>query len=434
MAKIYFETSAKKTSNQVTIAARLRYVDKNGSVSRLRIPVGISVDADQWNQSAQSIVGNDDAQIALLEYKKRITAIVEALSAEDNVTKESITEALQATQGKSAKDITTNLAGLMEQHKTKITNNVSIADYLKQYAESAQAMNTGKRFHTIANAWMRFDPKKTIKATQLNPAHIEAFQNFLAEEKPSNVMQGQRRTAKRSSNSVASMINGFKIFCKGYFADVTGVVVDTKSAKVEHEEYNKEPIVLSVAEIEQIANYQPANEKEANVQRAFIFQCLTGLRVGDLKSLKGKVYKDDGMDIYSHQPQKTKNQKKGKLISIPLLPKAKECLTKGFKVPSEKTYNNHIRSLMKASGINREMTRIVNGETEVIKVADIVASHCARKSFIHNLQVSGAHSQVIASMSGHSIKQEFGAMAVYFKVENSQKMSALTNCFKAFAN
>ncbi|MEO9485242.1 MAG: phage integrase SAM-like domain-containing protein [Ekhidna sp.] len=145
---------------------------------------------------------------------------------------------------------------------------------------------------------------------------------------------------------------------------------------------------------------------------AFVFQCLTGIRVSDLK----KFNKDLVDDKYRLN---TRSEKTGTLIKIPLVDKAIEIAEKyNYNIPveSEQKYNEAIHKFMKELGFDRKVE-----SKNYRPLHEVCTSHTARKTFIsyalNNLGLSVAEVSLISGTSQGTIQKHYAGANIE-EIEN----------------
>jgi integrase len=171
------------------------------------------------------------------------------------------------------------------------------------------------------------------------------------------------------------------------------------------------------------------SDRLLRVRDIFVFQCLTGCRIGDLIRLtKDNIHNG----VLTYIPGKTA-KKEGKPVSVPLHEHAMEIISR-YEIPggkllpfiSQQRYNDFLKELLSMEGIN--LTRPVQrlnprtGIEETVPLATIASSHLARRTFIGNL-FGKVDRSIIASMSGHGKNSK--AFARYYQVQESHKKQAV---------
>lgn len=156
----------------------------------------------------------------------------------------------------------------------------------------------------------------------------------------------------------------------------------------------------------------------------FMFQCLIGCRMSDLRSLT-RANVVDGCIEYI--PRKTKGHT-ARTVRVPLNQKALAILEKYNDLEtqilphfSDQNYNDYIRTILKHVGIDRKVLYL-NPKTrqeEMRPLHEVASSHTARKTFIGNLYKKVKDPNLIASMSGHS--ENSRAFARYRHIDDDIK-------------
>lgn len=168
------------------------------------------------------------------------------------------------------------------------------------------------------------------------------------------------------------------------------------------------PYYITIDERNQIADHDFSHSKHLETQRdIFIFQCLTGCRVGDLLSLTPDNI-INGILVYD--PHKTKGT--GTQARVPLHDKAKALVKKYegkdkagrlFPFISAQKYNDAIKVIFTQAGITRSVVvrNAKTGESETRPINEVASSHLARRTFIGNAYFMVKDPNIIGKMSGH---------------------------------
>ena len=168
----------------------------------------------------------------------------------------------------------------------------------------------------------------------------------------------------------------------------------------------KEVVFLSVDELRKLENYQFSQSRLENVKNMFIFCIYTGLAYAEMERLEIQhiINGFDGIKWIRMDRKKT-----GKIINIPLLPKALEIL-KIFKnedsllpVISNQRFNSYLKEIANIVGIDKRLTH-----------------HIARKTFASTvLLYNNVPMEIVSELLGHSnmsITQEYYGKVVLKKV------------------
>lgn len=115
---------------------------------------------------------------------------------------------------------------------------------------------------------------------------------------------------------------------------------------------------LTIDEVERLASVTPGKPEDAEVQRAFLFACLTGLRLSDIMDLKWTDIKEiDGRSTIIREQIKT-----GVLVNVPICETAKQHLPQKredgyvFHLPGKTAMRMGLLRLVAAAGIEKTVT------------------------------------------------------------------------------
>lgn len=174
----------------------------------------------------------------------------------------------------------------------------------------------------------------------------------------------------------------------------------------------KEVIFLSTNELMLLEEHQFAQPRLQLVKDLFIFCCYTGLAYHEMSSLKSEhiVKGFDGNEWIQMKRLKT-----DKLISIPLLPKAKMILVKyheigAYALPnfSNQKINSYLKEIAGMVGINKS-----------------ISHHMARKTFASTvLLYNDVPMEIVSELLGHSsikITQEYYGKIVQKRVSKEMQ-------------
>lgn len=156
---------------------------------------------------------------------------------------------------------------------------------------------------------------------------------------------------------------------------------------------------LSMDEVRQLVDLNTGDP----VRDAFLFSCYTGLRYSDIIALTWNQIRDNHLAI--------KQQKTGEYLRSPLTEPALAILDslrttcnmtgKVFKLPSYKRLREHLKKLMDAAGIDRNIT-----------------FHCARHTFATLCLTYGMDLYTVSKLLGHT---DIGTTQLYAKIVDSKK-------------
>ena len=182
----------------------------------------------------------------------------------------------------------------------------------------------------------------------------------------------------------------------------------------------KEIVFLTFEELTELENHTFNQPRLSLIRDLFIFCCYTGLPYLEMVNLK-KEHLVVGFD--KQMWIRMKREKTSRIISIPLLPKAKNILEirKGideFLLPSisNQKFNSYLKEIAEISGIEKKLTH-----------------HVARKTFASTILLfNDVPMEIVSELLGHSkmsITQEHYGKIVHRKV--SEHMNLLSEKLKS---
>ena len=141
----------------------------------------------------------------------------------------------------------------------------------------------------------------------------------------------------------------------------------------------------------------------------FVFQCLTGCRVGDLYNLTSLNISNG---ILEYVPSKTSDEDGAVTPRVPLnlcalkiVQKYKGVDPDGRLLPyiSEQKYNQAIKKVLILCDITRLVTirNSTTGEPEIKRICDVASSHMARRTFVGAAYKAVKDPNIVGKMSGH---------------------------------
>jgi len=223
------------------------------------------------------------------------------------------------------------------------------------------------------------------------------------------------RIGRDKENNENTRANSFKFIRQVINKATKQGITDVKpfqNFKVKRIEGDREHLEFSELErLETLLQSDKLNTNKKNVLQYFLFSCYTGLRYGDLQTLKYKDIAPDNIDGKDCFFIVIDMHKTGKPVEIPLANKALKFIDKGlaektvFHVFTNQATNRHLKTIMQTAGINKE-----------------ISFHSARHTFASVASDLGIHPNIIQSVMGHTdIKQTLS----YAKTSRRAKVNAL---------
>jgi integrase len=148
------------------------------------------------------------------------------------------------------------------------------------------------------------------------------------------------------------------------------------------------------------------------VKNLFVFCCYTGLAYNEMASLK-RAHIQKGFD--GNEWIQMKRKKTGKIVSVPLLPRAKEVLqhyANSSELMLPKISNQKINSYLKEMGA-------------ILGIQKRITHHTARKTFASTVLLNNdVPMEVVSEILGHSsikITQEYYGKIVQKRISEEMK-------------
>ena len=191
-----------------------------------------------------------------------------------------------------------------------------------------------------------------------------------------------------------------------------------------------DPIYITIAERDEIADFDLSASPQLAAQRdIFVFQCLTGLRAGDLERLTESNIREGMLEYIPH---KTSGER-AETVRVPLVERAAAIVEKykgradGRLLPFVhlNVYNRDIKKIFAICGITRSVTRLnpKTGKEEQVPLNECASSHIARRTFIGNMYKEIKDPAIISKLSGHA--EGSRAFARYRKIDTDLLRAAV---------
>jgi integrase len=241
-----------------------------------------------------------------------------------------------------------------------------------------------------------------IQLSQITPQWIDGFQHFLLNATKSNGENISPTTAYDYSKAIRMALRkavNDNILLKNPAASVKGLP-----------EQETDLVFLNIDEIRKLANTEIKGELGAEIKKAFIFACYTGLRISDIKALKWGDIERDPIQIIKRQ-KKTK-----RAVYIPLKDTSWGIINDGQDHnPDDKVFSLLANT---KSQTNQYLIRWV----DKAGVKKPIGWHTARRTFATMTLENGADIYTVANLLGHKkLKQ----VAKYAQVTDKLRRKAV---------
>ncbi len=191
------------------------------------------------------------------------------------------------------------------------------------------------------------------------------------------------------------------------------------------------PYYITIEERNHLFNFDMSDNPRLAVQRdIFVFQCVIGCRVSDLRNLTKQSVINGAIEYI---PRKTK-EGRPVTVRVPLNSVARAILERYKDTPGEKllpciadqNYNYAIKEVFTKAGLTRPVT-ILNPTTrqeEKRPLNEVASSHLARRCFIGNLYKKVQDPNLIGKLSGHTEGSK--AFARYRDIDEDMRKELVT--------
>lgn len=236
-------------------------------------------------------------------------------------------------------------------------------------------------------------------------ADLKSFENFLMIEpqlydKYPELYPGGK-AKERGQNYVNDLMRRLRTFL---IASGNNVF---KSYEMKENRY-ADPIAHTLEELDVLWNYKPVTAYLERVKDMYLLHCYIGARVSDYVALK-RMNVQDGILVYIANKGIAKSQK---TVYVPLSSRAMQIIEKYddpdrlitfINVYGAFGYNNGIKLLLQAAGINRIVYTIntVTSLPELRPLCEVASTHTARKTFISCVLNSVKSEYITSKMTDH---------------------------------
>ena len=326
---------------------------------------------------------------------------------EDRVKNEATLALAKAIQSKRIVEVQNDAHGFQNTNKSR----VNLLDYLENIGKQSAEQGSRNYARTVLN---------TVRALKLFRGDYIAFRDvdkeFLSEftdylrQMPKASKYGVLKTGGRlSNNSVVSYYGTLRTAINRAYKEGIIAVNPTKefdfASKVRQEPSRRE--YLTIDELKTLINTECRHEI---VKRAFLFSCLCGLRVSDIRKLKWcDLQRSGGRVRIEITMQKTKEP-----LYLPIsdealkwLPERGEANDSDFIFPltHEGTVNDTLQHWAKVAGITKH-----------------ISFHIARHTHATMMLTLGADLYTVSKLLGH---KNIATTQIYAKIVDKKKEEAI---------
>ena len=348
---------------------------------------------------------------------------------EDKAKNEATLALAKAIQSRRIVEVQNDAHGFQNTNKSR----VNLLDYLENIGKQSAEQGSRNYARTVLN---------TVRALRLFRGDYIAFRDvdkeFLSEftdylrQMPKASKYGVLKTGGRlSNNSVVSYYGTLRTAINRAYKEGIITVNPTKefdfASKVRQEPSRREYLTLD--ELKTLINTECRHEI---VKRAFLFSCLCGLRVSDIRKLRWcDLQRSSGRVRIEITMQKTKEP-----LYLPIsdealkwLPERSEANGSDFIFPltHEGTVNDTLQHWAKVAGITKHISFHVAGVTILRSgnragITKHISFHVARHTHATMMLTLGADLYTVSKLLGH---KNIATTQIYAKIVDKKKEEAI---------
>lgn len=395
MASVLFYLNKNKIDKKGRAPIILQFDHNKG---RFKYFTGEKIDPYYWSKSKSSYIKpsyKDDSKLDT--YLKSLERTIEDIVREAKTNNKTITpEYVKSELLKNSNQDTDKTFFPLFDRYLKASESTKVYGTIKNYKN---ALHYFKEYRDYSGFEFAFE--------DLTLSFYDAFSEYLITKK------------KLANNTIGRIIKILKTYLNWAFENDFTTNLQYKKFKIIEEKI--EIVYLTDKELTTIFNMDLPYEPLARARDLFCFGCFTGLRFSDIAELDKGNIEDGSIHI---RTQKTKD-----LLTIPLIPQAKEILEKyDFHLPklSNQKLNKHLKTLGEEAEINQPISiQRYRGATRIDKKIpkyDLITTHTARRTFITLSLEKGIRPEVVMSITGH---KDFKSFSAYIKIVDTVKKDEL---------
>ena len=379
------------------------YIQFDHEKGRFRLYTGEKVDPKYWSKSKNSYIVpsyNDGSKLDdyLKTLEGKIYDIIRVAKTNDKtITAEYVKSELLKS---SNQDPNKTFFPLFDRY-LKASESTKVHGTIKNYKN---ALHYFEEYRDYSGFEFAFE--------DLTLSFYDAFNEYLITKK------------KLSNNTIGRIIKILKTFLNWAFENDHTTNLEYKKFKIIEEKI--EIIYITDKELKTIFSLDIPYEPLARARDLFCFGCFTGLRFSDISEIGMSNIVDDTIHI---RTQKTKD-----LLTIPLLPQAKQILEKyDYQLPvlSNQKLNKHLKTLGEKAKIDQLISiQRYRGASRIdrkIPKNELITTHTARRTFITLSLEKGIRPEVVMSITGH---KDFKSFSAYIKIVDTVKKDELLKAWR----
>jgi len=273
--------------------------------------------------------------------------------------------------------------------------------------------STKKESEKQLNAFKKYCEEINKDAlSMLSQEGINNYQKFQINKREKEKENGAKRyasnvTINHRCEVIERLVNNVMVGDSAFLRYKIKPIKYNQLEEVHQKGDEKERRPLKDDEIEKLINCE-LNEEDSEYRDLFVLECFASVRISDMDKLFNKE-KHEVIKKGEYELMTIKTKKKGVISVIWLNESVKKILEKykgGLKfadLSDTNKYNYHLKKIAKKAGLN-SIEKFKNAHNEEMQkpLFDIIGSHFARYTFIHNgLYKYGFTSNELKDFTGH---------------------------------
>ena len=370
-------------SNPTTITLRFKHAN---SID-LSVTTGYAINPKYWSKTKKRVTNTNDVDLNNLQTKLESlrTAILKEFKNTElhKVTRNWVLDQIKIYKGEKSKG----------QKRSDL-----VTDCIQYVIDTAKIKGLSERrvkgYTTLLNFFTKYQNKEQFRVKDIDAQFIDDFKIYMIVD-------------NNYSDSYTDKLSGDLVtVCKG--AAAHGIETSNSLQSIKSKQFKNDSIIyLDTTELETIENLELTTDGLINARKWLILGCNIGQRVSDLLNV------NDNNIVYRNtiKTLELKQQKTGKLISIPVVGKVEKILKDGFPYPiASQTFNKHLKTICEKAELN-ELTKgracPENSKRKVLGMYPkytLIGSHVCRRSFASNYY-GRMPLHLLKQITGHSTEK-----------------------------
>jgi integrase len=370
---------------------------------RLKISTNISIHPKFWNPQKQRIKEQMDFPTHY-SLNQRLDELSLIMTKEYNK--------LLETDGVADKDVLKH--NFLKAINSPITNGKKkkFWDFFEEFIifkrkqlNDIRDYNKSLRKHLLATEKILKNKATFNSIKMLDNGFIETMENYLT-----YIAINTRGDKGLSVNTIGKQFKNLKVFLNWCFEREYAPVFSTKHIIARQEIVDE--VYITQQELEDLNALQLKDETHQRIRDAFILGCETGLRFGDLKSVRNAhINKTAGKESIKIQQIKTKKKVVIPISSVALKILKRYDYTSPIRKITSAEFNKEIKGICKEAAIDSTVTqyRLLKGKRQEFdyKKYELVSSHTCRRTFCTLKVLAEIPVSLIMKISGHTTQNSF---------------------------